>query len=254
MQSQRNLSCSTGEASILAESMPALHARRQKSLSPPSVIDDSVRTDPGLYHRPTLQGIEEERPGDAIRASTSPRKPSFKAKDSFNDNEPVESMRRPDSRGWWPRWMDPACNVRLFAGKIVNDNLVQGVILLLIVINAIMMGVATFDVVKTDPDLAAKFDLADHIFLIIFTIESSMQLIYYGWSLFLDGFLVFDLLIVVMGWALEGTQVVRSFRIFRALRLITRVDTMKKLVVALFSVAPKMAAIASELPTHLFYN
>lgn len=46
-----------------------------------------------------------------------------------------------------------------------------------------------------------------------------------------------------MSWALTGAQVFRAFRIFRAMRLITRIDTLKNLVLALFSVVPKMTAI-----------
>lgn len=117
-------------------------------------------------------------------------------------------------------------------------------ILCLIVINSIMMGIATFPFVKNDSDMEYKFDLVDKIFLIIFTIESAMQLIHHGIrGFFQDGFRVFDLLIVILSWAMEGTQVVRAFRIFRASRLITRVATMRNLILAIFSVIPKMTAI-----------
>ena len=143
--------------------------------------------------------------------------------------------------------MDPLCNVRKFTGHVVNDTRVQNVVLLMIMINAVMMGIATFPAVKTNEELMHQFELADQIFLIIFTIESSMQLIYHGWKLFKDGFLVFDLLIVVTSWALTGAQVFRAFRIFRAMRLITRVDTLKNLILALFSVVPKMGAICMLL-------
>merc|ERR1712232_692263 len=101
-----------------------------------------------------------------------------------------------------------------------------------------MMGIATFPTVKNDPDVNARFELVDQIFLILFTIESALQLLYHGWTLFNDGFLVFDLLIVVTSWAMDGVTVFRAFRIFRALRLVTRIDTMKNLVLALFSVIP----------------
>ncbi|KAL7537538.1 hypothetical protein ACHAWF_005792 [Thalassiosira exigua] len=133
--------------------------------------------------------------------------------------------------------------VRSFTGRIVNDKRVQNVILLLIVINAILMGVATFSFVKMNHDILRKFEVTDQIFLILFTIESSMQIVYHGWALLKDGFLVFDLLIVVLSWALEGAQVFRAFRIFRAMRLITRISTMRNLVTALLSVTRKMVAI-----------
>lgn len=142
-----------------------------------------------------------------------------------------------------PTFLHPLNDARRFMGKIINDTRVQNTILLLIIVNAIMMGIATFPAIKTNPNIISKFEIVDQVFLIIFTVESGMQLLYHGWTLFKDGFLVFDLLIVVMSWALEGAQVFRAFRIFRAMRLITRVATLKNLVLALFSVVPKMTAI-----------
>jgi hypothetical protein len=136
---------------------------------------------------------------------------------------------------------------RTLTGKIVNDSRVQTVLLLMIIVNAIMMGVATFPTIKNDPDIKYIFELTDRVFLIIFTVESGMQLIYHGWNLFKDGFLVFDMSIVVISWTLDGSQVVRAFRIFRAFRLITRVELLRELVVALFSVIPKMTAILTLL-------
>lgn len=128
-------------------------------------------------------------------------------------------------------------------GRFINCDRFQYFILTLIVINAIMMGVATFPYVKDNPQISTVFETIDRVFLVIFTIESALQLLYQGLYLFKDGFLVFDLLIVILSWALEGTQVIRAFRIFRALRLVTRVETMRNLVSAMFDVMPSLGAI-----------
>lgn len=168
-------------------------------------------------------------------------------KDSFNENGSVTSISSK-----LPSWFHTLNDGRKWIGARVNDERVQNFILLLIVINSIMMGIATFDFVKTNEDLSYKFDLVDQIFLVIFTVESALQLFYFGWRLFKDGFLVFDLLIVIMSWALEGTQVIRAFRIFRALRLVTRVQVMRNLIMALFSVIPKMTAIGLLLLLIMF--
>ena len=167
-----------------------------------------------------------------------------KEEDSFNENDDA-SIANPSSK--LPSWFHSINNGRKYIGERVNDPRVQTFILVLILINSIMMGIATFPFVKDNPVMSSKFDLADQIFLIIFTVESGLQLLYFGWFLFTDSFLVFDLLIVIMSWALEGTQVIRAFRIFRALRLITRVEVMRNLVMALFDVIPKMTAIAMLL-------
>jgi len=270
--SRRNLMIPTSnrpqEGDRLTESMPTLNEDRD---SIRSSLEDSVRTNPELYLTHELEiegegslntelrlrsnpqneehgGRKNVQQGEATTTLSNgiPGRSSLKAKDSFNENTATESTT-PIDKQQFPSWLNPVMNplnnARKFCGKIVNNSRVQNFVLLLITINAITMGVATFPVVKNDPNILNAFDVADQIFLVLFTIECSMQLIYHGWNLFKDGFLVFDLLIVVMSWALEGAQVFRAFRIFRAARLITRIDTLKNLVLALFSVFPKMTAI-----------
>ena len=68
-----------------------------------------------------------------------------------------------------------------------------------------------------------------------------------GYTLFMDGWLVFDLVIVVLSWSLESLQIIRAFRIFRALRIITRIETMRNLVAALFDIMPRLGAITALL-------
>ena len=129
-------------------------------------------------------------------------------------------------------------------GRVVNDSRVQMFIIVLISINAIMMGIGTFDFVTGNPRVDHAFELTDKIFLVIFTIELGMQFIYYDLRLFLDGWLCFDFIIITLSWSFASIQIIRAFRIFRALRLITRVKVMKNLVLALFNVMPRMAAIS----------
>lgn len=136
---------------------------------------------------------------------------------------------------------------RIAIGTFINHDRVQWFILILIVINAIMMGIATYPVVKQNPAMKSKFEMIDQIFLWVFTIEAAMQLIYRGWTLFKDGFLVFDSAIVVISWAMDGAQIARAFRIFRALRLIARIDTLRNLIVAVINVIPNLSAIGMLL-------
>jgi len=270
-------SSSSVERERLAESMPTLYEDRNSLKGSSQGLSDSVRTNPELYlnyefdregegstvelRRRCKPQNEMQYEGGRLAAQSpnnhSSRKSSlmgsYRAKDSFRDNENRGNVTRenentaepppPSLETKCPTWLEPMNRVRLFVGKVVNDYRVQNFILLLISINALMMGVATLPVVKNDPKIQEIFEIIDQVFLIIFTVESSLQLLYFGWTLFKDGFLVFDLLIVVLSWALEGAQVFRAFRIFRAMRLITRIDTLKNLVLALFSVFPKMTAI-----------
>ena len=130
-----------------------------------------------------------------------------------------------------------------FCGTVVNHSKVQLFIIVLIAINAIMLGVATFNFVIENPEIENGFEIFDQVCLVIFTIELAFHFGHLGFKLFLDGWLVFDFLIILTSWALPSLQIVRAFRIFRALRLITRIKMMKNLVVAVFSVIPRMSAI-----------
>ncbi len=140
------------------------------------------------------------------------------------------------------------CNsLRIMCGKIVNHPKVRTLIISLIIINAIMMGVATFDFVDENPEVSRAFEITDLFFLVVFTVEIAMQLVYHGYKLFLDGWLFFDFVIVVLSWSLSQLQIIRAFRIFRALRLITRVKVMKNLITALFDIMPRLGAVTALL-------
>ncbi|KAI2501662.1 hypothetical protein MHU86_12786 [Fragilaria crotonensis] len=143
---------------------------------------------------------------------------------------------------------------RLTCGKIVNNEIVQVSMVVLIIINAAVMGVATFDFVTDDPATEELFENIDKGFLIIYTVELGMQFIYFGWQLVRDPWLLFDLVVVVASWGLDMKsdvggqfQIIRAFRIFRAFRLITRIKVLRDLVAAIGEVIPRMTAIAMLL-------
>eukprot|EP00581_Thalassiosira_minuscula_P013488 CAMPEP_0183719114 /NCGR_PEP_ID=MMETSP0737-20130205/12191_1 /TAXON_ID=385413 /ORGANISM="Thalassiosira miniscula, Strain CCMP1093" /LENGTH=404 /DNA_ID=CAMNT_0025948815 /DNA_START=104 /DNA_END=1318 /DNA_ORIENTATION=- len=141
---------------------------------------------------------------------------------------------------------------RKLCGDVVNHPRVQLFIIILIVVNAVMMGVATFDFVTDNPEVDNAFELTDMIFLIIFTVELCLQFIFRGFNLFTDGWLVFDFVIIVLSWSFAQLQIIRAFRIFRALRIITRIETMRNLVAALFDIMPRLGAITALLSL-IFY-
>jgi hypothetical protein len=174
------------------------------------------------------------------------------------------------NRSWRRETLDSINTIRFNCGMSVNNSRVQFFIVLLIAINAIMMGIATMDIVKKNPEVEYAFEITDRVILIIFTVELSMQFIYLGWRLLLDGWLLFDLIIILVSWAFSEVQIIRAFRIFRALRLATRIKIMKNLLLgklgekcssnisgefsptnsylsALFGVMPRMAAIGLML-------
>jgi Ion transport protein len=136
---------------------------------------------------------------------------------------------------------------RDYCGAVINNPNLQLFIIFLIVVNALMMGVATFDVIAKNDYRQGVFEKCDKAFLVIFTVESAMQLVYHGWRIILDAWLFFDLSIVVISWSMAHLQVIRAFRVFRAFRLVTRLNVLRNLIVALFAVAPSVSAIMALL-------
>jgi len=132
-------------------------------------------------------------------------------------------------------------------GRFVNDDRIANFIMLLIIVNSIMLGLATFPFVYNNPSVQDAFDLTDKIFLIIFTIEVIMQLIYHDIALFKDGWLSFDFFVVILSWAFASLQGIRAFRIFRSLRIVQRYDSMKALLQAISNVIPQLFAILALL-------
>jgi len=56
---------------------------------------------------------------------------------------------------------------------------VEPVVMFLIIANAVMMGIATYDFVTDDPEMFEIFELVDSIFLILFTVEIILDTIHY---------------------------------------------------------------------------
>ncbi len=107
-------------------------------------------------------------------------------------------------------------------GQILNHSTVQKFVIALITLNAIAMGVGTYDFVTENESASDIFDTVDKVFLIIFTVELCLQFVYEGLYLFKNGWLTFDFLIIVISWASEGFAVIRTLRILRVTRLINR--------------------------------
>ena len=165
----------------------------------------------------------------------------------------MQEIRRLPSQRYWNAPTDihnPKSlfrKFRLMCGKIVDNPATQLFIISLIIINAIMMGIGTFDFVTNNPNVNEAFELVDRVFLSIFTIEIGLQFIYRLFALFTDAWLVFDVIIVVTSWSVASMQIVRSFRIFRAFRLVTRIGPLRELVMAIAAVMPRIYAIGMLL-------
>lgn len=146
---------------------------------------------------------------------------------------------------------------RDIVGGVVDDERFQAFIIFLIVANSVVMGLQTMPFVMDNTELNGTLEELDFFFLVTFTFELCLQFFCKGYFIFLDGWIFFDFVVVVFSWIsfiMDGGnfQVLRAFRIFRALRLINRVKTMRDIVNSLISTMPRMGAV-SFLLSIVFY-
>ncbi len=128
-------------------------------------------------------------------------------------------------------------------GVFVEGPRVQRFVMALIIINAVTLGLETVpSIVDAYGTWLVMFDRA---VLTIFVIEILGKLMYRGWRFFLDGWNVFDF--VIVGIALIPASgpfaVLRSLRILRALRIISVVPSMRRVVQALLAAIPGIGSV-----------
>lgn len=134
--------------------------------------------------------------------------------------------------------------LRRKAGEIVDDERVQLAILILIATNSIMYGFATAPSIRANEEVMKTFEYIDMVILVIFTIESILQFIFNGIRRFFkDGWLVFDLIIVIVSWISLEVEELKAFRVFRAFRFVTRISMLRNIVVAIFSIIPAITGM-----------
>ena len=211
-------------------------AEEKDNQSSPDVVSGHVFANNELetFHNPIERSHEDRRRCNFFSSRHS-------NSNNNDDNNSISFGER------WKSFRDQKIlqwkNVQSISGWLVNHKYVQLTMVVLIAINAILMGIGTYNFVTDDESVSYAFQLTDDVFLVIFTLELCLHFISLGFHLFADGWLVFDFLVIVVSWSFDSVQIIRAFRIFRALRMVTRVKVLKNLLTALFSVIPKLAAI-----------
>lgn len=130
-------------------------------------------------------------------------------------------------------------------GKFVNCGPIQFIMTLLIIGNAILLGVFTFEEVRNNYELMNTLEWLDLAFLISFTIEFCLQFFYLGPTFLRHTWLIFDLVVITFSWAfIDGsTGGLRSMRIFRVLSLVSKWKSLQDLVRAVGHTLPRLASI-----------
>ncbi len=130
-------------------------------------------------------------------------------------------------------------------GVIVESDLVQKIIIGLILLNALTLGLETNSVLMKE--YGQQISFLDNCILSIFVIEIFIKLGYRKLSFFKDGWNIFDFIIIgiALAPATGSLSVLRTLRIFRAMRLLSVVPSMKRVTQALLSAIPGILSVGS---------
>lgn len=127
--------------------------------------------------------------------------------------------------------------------RLVEAPWFTGAVMVLIVLNAVTLGLETFEAFKP---YEAWFQIIDLLFVVIFVVEIVLRIVAFGPSFFRSGWNVADFLIVV-GSALAASNLfaaLRAFRVLRLLRVVTVVPRMRTVVKALMDSVPGIISVA----------
>lgn len=128
---------------------------------------------------------------------------------------------------------------------ILDGPIFRTAIIILIVINALILGALTYR--EIPDDIRETLIFADQIIVYIFVAEIITKLFAYRLDFFKSGWNIFDFLVV--GISLipggHGITVLRALRVLRVLRLLRFVPMMRRVTEALFRALPGMGAIIS---------
>ncbi len=131
--------------------------------------------------------------------------------------------------------------------KIVESKWFQNFIILVIILAGIVVGLETYPAIMQD--YASLLHMIDNIILYIFVIEIILKIAAKGtkpWEYFLDGWNIFDFLVVAVCFLPFGgsyVAVLRLARILRVFRLVTSMPKLQILVGALLKSFPSMGYV-----------
>jgi len=135
---------------------------------------------------------------------------------------------------------------------IVTHPRTERLVIILIVVNAITLGLET-----SKPVMERFADLLwwlDHVILWIFVAELAARMAVHRLAFFKDPWSLFDLFVIGIALvpATGSLSVLRALRILRVLRLVTAVPSLRKVTAGLIGALPGMGSIAMLLAI-LFY-
>lgn len=146
--------------------------------------------------------------------------------------------------------------------SLVESSQFKNFIIWLIVINGVILGVATSKPIMNE--YGSIVTLLDNIIIAVFTVEIILRIYVHRVSFFKDPWSLFDFFVVVISLipANDGLSILRALRVLRLFRLLTIVPQMRIIIAALVKVIPGIGSISmvvllffyvfSIMATHLF--
>jgi voltage-gated sodium channel len=141
---------------------------------------------------------------------------------------------------------------RAWLGSIVEGERAQAFITVLIIVNAVTLGLETSKQI-TD-HIGAVLLTADRIILSVFVVEITLRVITRGLQFFRDPWSLFDFSVVAIALVptTDELAVLRALRVLRVLRLISIIPHMRRVVGGLLAAIPGLSSIVGILML-LFY-
>ncbi len=139
-----------------------------------------------------------------------------------------------------------------FCVRVTSSKVFKNTIVLIILINSIVLGLITSDAIYAKFGKILEFILSTSV--VIFTIEIILRIIAKGWRFFLNGWNIFDFLLVAIAF-MPDTGAAITFRVFRVLRALRMVSSLKKLrhIVSAILVSAPHVFWAAVLLMIIFY-
>ena len=142
--------------------------------------------------------------------------------------------------------------LRVRLAAIAEDARFQRFIILLIVANAVTLGLETFPSIMATA--GSVLVALDHAMLAVFVVELAIRIGAYGRSFFRDPWSLFDFIVVGLALAPStgNLSVLRALRVLRVLRLVTAVPQMRRVVGGLLAALPGLGSVVAVLAL-IFY-
>ncbi|MCB1272863.1 MAG: ion transporter [Leucobacter sp.] len=150
------------------------------------------------------------------------------------------------------RSADPRGVLRARVRRFVEDPRFQGVMIALIVLNAIILGVETYH--PEDEFAESILAATNSVIVLLFAIEIVLRVYAHGWGFFTDPWNVFDFIVVLAALVPAGTtsSALRLFRVLRLFRLISTVRAMRLVVNAIGASMSGIAVIGALFAVVLY--